>query len=893
MTTVLRMLAGLAVVWAHAAAAAPTVVADFTRPGHGWRGNGNATIGGAGPAGLPIACSGEDPWVVGPAVAVPDGGRLAVRLRTAAVDGAPWRLYVAAADKTFTEDAAAPLVPLAGEPGTLVATVARLAERMRFRLDPPAGTPRAVVVDLSVEPLLSIRPPLPVRPQALELPAAVERVAAGSIALFVDPLRWNALAVEVDGQRLATTVPDDRIAWWDGSACRVVDPEQVQLVRHGDGIVLTAEHRDGGTDPATWRFQRAIRAAAGAVEIVTTVTVDRPRDVVHLPWLSLVAGVGSFGPRKTEALLPGVEYLEDEPSGSEAEIRGAAADRRLVDPTTVCSRMLVLAARGRWLAVDWFPGDVAASPLLDSPDRTFDSGAHLLGLWSPAVGPWREQGSVAVQRVLELAPDKPLAQRVRLRGGPGDDVALALADRVARDGLPAFPVGPPDAPATGLAAASRLLAHGWLDSAARDGTRWRHAVWGESFPPQPAEDAPVFMGWLSRHVADEALAARLETAAREAIVALPADTLALSGVGHAGRPVGPLVIGDLPRVVRAAAPSVMRGAARLAEQGGRARYAPGADDLAATLGADHCNGLTAIAVEALLEQATLTGDEQAIAAALAALAALDADHPRGVPRGAQPWEIPLHAPDILAAARLVRCFVLGHLLSGDGHHLARAREWAWRGATMVVLDPPTPAAVGIYATTGVIGATHWTAPNWIGQPVQWCGLVYAAALVDLARIDGEQGDTWGTLAAGITRCGLAMTFPRDDARGRGGLLPDFWLLAEGRGDGPAINPGTLQASLADAFNATPLYSVTRLAAGRAAGGLVHVAGATVSQRTSDERIDLELATWPDDGCRVLLSRVPPPRSVTWNGVSLTPTVLAAERSLIVPVRGSGRLSIGW
>lgn len=893
MTTIGRMLAALTVAWAQAAAATPAVIADFTRPGHGWRGNGQATIGAASPAGLAVACAGDDPYLIGPAVPVPDGERLAVSLRTDDASGAAWRLFVAAAERGFTEEQAVPLLPVAESPGTLVATVARLGPRMRFRLDPPAGVERVALVDLAVEPLVTIRPPLPARPQPLELPAAAERIAAGSIALLVDPLRWNALAVEVEGRRFAETVPDERIAWWDGEACHTVGPGAVTTTRRGDALAVSVVHHDDGPDAATWRLERTIRSVAGAVEIVTTVAVDRPRDVVHLPWLSLVAGVGTFGPRKTEALLPGVEYLEDEPSGSEAEIRGPAAVRRLVAPAEVCSRFVALTAGGRWLALDWFPGDVAVSPLFDSPDRTFGSGGHLLGCWSPAVGPWRERGAVDVQRALRLEAGRPWSLRVRLRGGQGDDVALSLADRVARDGLPALPAGPPDAPAGSLAAASRLLAHGWLDSAARDGTRWRHAVWGESFPAQPAEDAPIFMLWLARHVDDAALAARLEQAAREALAVLPAGSKALAGIGHAGRPVGPLVAGDLPRAVREAAPSVTRGAARLAEQGGRARYVPGADDLAATLGADRCNGLTAIAVEALLEQATLTGDEAAIAAALAALEALDADHPRGVPRGAQPWEIPLHAPDILAAARLVRCFVLGHLLSGDGRHLGRAREWAWRGATMVVLDPPTPAPVGVYATTGVIGATHWTAPNWIGQPVQWCGLVYAAALVDLARIDGESGDTWRTLAAGITRCGLAMTFPADDARGRGGLLPDYWLLAAGRGEGPAINPGTLQASLAAAFGATPLHSVTRLGAGPAAGGLVHVAGATVAQRATADGIVLELATWPADGARVLLTRLPPPRSVSWNGVPVVPTILADERCVIVPVTGAGRLEIGW
>jgi hypothetical protein len=85
--------------------------------------------------------------------------------------------------------------------------------------------------------------------------------------------------------------------------------------------------------------------------------------------------------------------------------------------------------------------------------------------------------------------------------------------------------------------------------------------------------------------------------------------------------------------------------------------------------------------------------------------------------------MPLHTPDIVASARLVRCYVLGYVLSGRQAYLEQARYWAWTGMTMLYLAPPVAGEVGLYATIGVIGATDWVAPNWIGQPVQWCGLV--------------------------------------------------------------------------------------------------------------------------------------------------------------------------
>ena len=165
----------------------------------------------------------------------------------------------------------------------------------------------------------------------------------------------------------------------------------------------------------------------------------------------------------------------------------------------------------------------------------------------------------------------------------------------------------------------------------------------------------------------------------------------------------------------------------------------------------------------------------------------------GVPRGAQTWEIPLHTPDILGSAYLVKAFTLGYELTGDAVLLAAARYWAWSGVPFVYLVNPTdatgPASVGPFATIPVLGATNWTAPNWIGLPVQWCGLVYAESLLDLARLDPS--GPWRRLAEGIAASGILQTYPLDHPHR--GLLPDSFNLPTQTRNPADINPGTLQA----------------------------------------------------------------------------------------------------
>ncbi len=186
----------------------------------------------------------------------------------------------------------------------------------------------------------------------------------------------------------------------------------------------------------------------------------------------------------------------------------------------------------------------------------------------------------------------------------------------------------------------------------------------------------------------------------------------------------------------------------------------------------------------LLEHWRLTGDKESLNAALKGLAFANR---LKTPRGAQVWELSLHTPDIMGASRCVLANVWAFEATGDRRYLDAARRWALSGVPYVYLwerplagnDDP----VMLYATTPVLGATGWVAPNWIGLPVQWCGLDYAYALLLLAPRD--QTLDWRKLAEGIVISAEEQVYPDGPFVG---LLPDSFNLTSQIRNPYNINP---------------------------------------------------------------------------------------------------------
>lgn len=859
-------------VWADA-----PVTLSFTQPDLQWKGNPRAVLDATQPQDLQVSITGEDPWIESTYFPVHFSDKvkkIAVRLEAETDNDGTCQLFYAAPNQAFSETRMATLKQTGK--GIYTGEIVFSAASLRLRIDPPGDRGCALFKRLALLPRIPLAQP-PLTPSSFFQLSSPLATACGPLGILAQGYAFGRWTYTQNGRVVARGNAEEKLLYLDRKdavaelawgAQRVC----VQPCTNGYCAAFTATDRDG----VLWTVKRTVEAQPHGITIATTVEVSQERKVVFLPWLTLFAGEATCGTNKTQALLPGIEYLANEPSSNEKEIRGLAANRRFAEPYKVCYPLMAIGADNQWFALTW-QKDACVQQVFDSPDRLFATAGHLMGLWLPTVSV-SETGLDIYSTVTFKAGTLYRATACMLTGR-GDVMTEPIARYIQIHALPALPVRNEEH----FDAAIRLMAAGWLDSAAKEGTKFRHAVWGSSFGAAQAEDVPAYLQWLAAHARDPRLKQRLHETSAEVIAALPPGALGAWGISHIRRPTGALLYGQLEALIKHARHQVVQLAASMPD--GKLIYRPGKVDFASTLGCDHCNGYSAMRSEDMLLNATLIGDEAAIEKALSVLDKMTGLYTGSVPCGAQPWEMPLHTPDIVASARLIRCYVLGYLLSGRETYLEQARYWAWTGLSMVYLTQPTAGEIGLYGTIGVIGATQWIAPNWIGQPVQWCGLVYRSALEDLVRVDTTSArHVWTQVAHGITLTGLQMTFPIGDPKQRGGLLPDYFLLNEQMRDGPAINPGTLQAHLGEPFGKLPHYTVTRLHS----GALIHVVGDVIP--FADQAVHVNVRSWAEQH-RLVVTRLSAPRAVRWNQKPVAFTYLQDERVLIVPVTGSGELNV--
>ena len=128
-----------------------------------------------------------------------------------------------------------------------------------------------------------------------------------------------------------------------------------------------------------------------AIEVHTECLVDAPRDAVFLPLLLLLPGHGSFGPLKGQALFAGVEYLENEPSSSTADLTGPGANRRVPASAKVTFPLMAVQAHGHYVGLTWdrCTRSLRFVRLTGPPLRHWWACARSAGAWVGGVQPDR------------------------------------------------------------------------------------------------------------------------------------------------------------------------------------------------------------------------------------------------------------------------------------------------------------------------------------------------------------------------------------------------------------------------------------------------------------------------------------------------------------------------
>ncbi|MGQ9592438.1 MAG: hypothetical protein ACUVYA_19330, partial [Planctomycetota bacterium] len=450
---------------------------DFPRGDGGWRPNAQTTGVEITSDGLEFAATGNDPWVTSPAFAAPEGVALVVTVRMRSSANSGGQLFYGA---SFSEEQSVRFsVAADGEWHEYALALPPQSGSIRLRLDPATGPGAIAIAWIRVEALEPIELPElrpPERPTQGSLTPL--SVASGDLELVHYRRRFGGFALRAGGEEVAAGHEADVAGVFSGS--RALWRELASLpvsVRSSEGprgreLLEEVSFSDGAGGSWTFRRRFAPARLAGAIDVEAEIVPDRTRALVHVPWLTLFPGLGTYGSRKHQGLFAGLEYLSDEPSSSEADLTGPEHVRRVPRPSKVTFPLMAIEDGGRYVGLAWERSELIA-PLFDSPDRVFSSGAHLLALWCPGVGSRRRENELFASAPLLVEGGSPLRARAAILGGRGGSVVPAIQAYVALRGLPPLPEH-----SGGFQGALRLLAGGWLDSEANAGdARWRHAVW--------------------------------------------------------------------------------------------------------------------------------------------------------------------------------------------------------------------------------------------------------------------------------------------------------------------------------------------------------------------------------------------------------------------------------
>jgi len=487
-----------------------------------------------------------------------------------------------------------------------------------------------------------------------------------------------------------------------------------------------------------WLVRTTIRPEGpGRLLVRSVLECDGARELLAFQPLLVYAGEGGWGRAKDEALFGGLEYLEGaEQSSSTLDIHSPEYLRYLPHPNKVTIPLIAVrngeAIVGLWWdpLQDWFGNQCKPAPLFASPNTLFEQDNHLMGLMVPPPPEWAEENELGGARPLRLRPGEKVALEATLFALRGDDILAAVRLYCQAVGLPQ----PASLPERTAEREIQLSVRAYLDTLwMPEEEKWHNTLDSDPWPPSVN---PLFIRqlWLASHLIPDPEIARACRERAEKYLPRVGGAPGADLSFHLGR-------------VRASIEAMQGQAeAEMASQGedGGWRFVPNEQTANLGVAGEEAIGLNTYRALNILRFARLTGDPAALDAGLKALTYMRKFR---VPRAAQVWEVPVHAPDILAAGLACEAYVEGYEATGDPQWLADAVRWAQSGLPFLYLWNENDRLWMRYASIPVFGSTFWT-HSWFGRAVQWNGLDYGRALFRLARHDDSL--PWRQVAVGAT-----------------------------------------------------------------------------------------------------------------------------------------------
>ncbi len=802
------------------------------------------------PQGMLIVPNGPDPYIGGPMRKYPVGWAVRATVRINTPIGGSTELFWFTPTKGTDASNMVQINTPAGKGIEASTWITSLPATTGLRIDPPCNKP-VTIEWLRLTPMAPL-PKLTLKPSNWANWKLSSSLTSGALKLEVGKPGLGNYKLSYRGKTVATGWNRPAISWVDKrDRNRLLNISSKTTISSSASMVkLTSKTTD--EEGATWTYVQTFATVPGRNELLkvsTTVSVNRDRKVRMLPAMVF------FSPKRERALFPGLEYLDPkDTSSSKRDIESPGYQRLTPDPLRVTVPVMVMQADNKYVAMAYQPSP-NTQPVFDSPDRQFGSKTHVMGLLvSNFTKTERSPGQLLSRMPDEIKANKPITITAWMMAGDSPDVLTAVQRWVQLFGLPKLPDSGFD-----VKSYSRLTAHSWLDTDIRDGLKYRHATWpGMVWNAAPTADGPLMQLWLADQVQDAYLAGRLRADAKEAMKLVGASDYWFASVGHIRTYAETLVFGNIAQN-QAKVHQVGLDAIESFEPDGTLIYhkSAGKDDLARTHWERHANGFASRPIQYLYTQAMYTGDRKMLAEAVRLTDALDR-YDYSAPRGAQTWEMPLHCPDIMGSAQMVECYLKAYQVTADKKYLDRAIRWAWSGVPFLYLTPPTDKPIGLYASVGVWGATQWISPDWMGRPVQWCGMMYAEAMRKLAQVDPK--GPWDQIWRGVTISAIQQGITPEYDPKLQGLFPDSVDLLMQTPFPVAINPGTVQSQAAPMYTGVPLGDNVYI---RERGWSVFAPGKITKPHTSEDSVTLQVDLWHEG--TVLVTSVKSAATVVLDG----------------------------
>lgn len=707
-------------------------------------------------------------------------------------------------------------------------------------------------------------------------PAAFEVWKDGGWFRMAVTPSFGALALDHAGAR------DRRALFASGVAPVEAGPEAAELA-FSNAIVDAAGH--------AWDFIWRFRVGRDD-DVITAVYEAAPQHAENLIAFEgpmLYVGAGTFGGAKDSAILPGLEWLTaDEPSSNTLDIWTDEHVRYTPHPHKVTAPALAIAYDGAavgllWDALEPWHDDMSRlTPVYASPHHFEGKNAGLMGLMAPSVPDYVTENAREARVPYPVGAGEPIAIRAGIALIAPADGPLAVVDAwYGHYGVP----DPMPYPRGDIGSELAFTMEAFMDSLwIPEEKQWEMYLDGGSYFSSQGRPAQflMFLELAARLVDAPALADAYRQRYDEVVDAG-------AGVAHPqfcyyNATLGPDAV--LPSMAAQVA-------SLLADQweDGTWRFdadAPLPIDPSKTrgfLGPDEASelGLSAANALTVAQFARLTGDAYATERTLRTLETLKQFR---IPRAAQVWEVPVHTPDVLAAAYGVQLYLEGYLLTGRQDFLDEAVYWA-RAVLPFIYTWGDPAFDWMrYGSIPVFGATMYTG-SWFGRLVQWNGLEAAYSLLRLAPYDDTHD--WGRIGRGILVSGM---YQQEEAEEWRGTYRDFFDTRTGSRGGPLINPNLYMGPIFNLLGHDPTPRGVLLSW---QGGRVPVSsGADILPATfgvNGERLAVELDYLDGEVAYTTFAGITRPTDVLWNDQSLEETADLASRDAGWRYLPSGQLVV--